>query len=186
MPDSPGTAGRHFGPLDVGPGHTGQLVDPAGPRARARARVDQDNWTTLRDLSHGPESPGAAGRHRGNSATGPCRLQQLVEPAGPGTRARVPRNSWATPRALRPRPESPGRAVELAGLRTRARVTRERWSTPRALGPDRETHRRARRTRGRSKPGPSIPGSWSTPQAHGPGPRSPGTAGGPCGTLGTA
>ena len=34
-PELPGTAGRHCGPLDPGPNHTGPLVDTRGHRIRA-------------------------------------------------------------------------------------------------------------------------------------------------------
>ena len=36
-PESPRRGGRHHGPSDLGGGEPGQLVDPAGPRAQARA-----------------------------------------------------------------------------------------------------------------------------------------------------
>ena len=99
--ESRGTGGRTSGPSDQGASCPGHLVNPAvhGPGMESPVisgqpggpwgtdRVARDSWTTLQALGHGPESPGAAGRHRGHSARGPCRLGQLVDPVGSGTLA---------------------------------------------------------------------------------------------------
>ena len=150
--ESPWRAGRHQGPSDPGGVQPGQLVNPAGPRAWARARVDWDSWMSLPALGHGPESPRAAGRHGGHSATGPCHLGQLVDPAGPGTCARVPRDCWSTPRDLRPRPESRGQAgrSRRSSHTTWRRVARDSWMTLRALGHRTESPWTGGRTHGAS------------------------------------
>ena len=73
----PGTAGRHRGPSDLGPKRNGQLVEPAGPRPRAR--VLRDSWSTTQVLGPGPKYPG-----------------QVLDPAGTRTRARVIQDSGLT------------------------------------------------------------------------------------------
>ena len=50
--ESLGRAGRHRGPLDRGPSHPPELVDPAG--YRSRVRVTRESWSTPRALGTGP------------------------------------------------------------------------------------------------------------------------------------
>ena len=163
--ESPGTAGRHCEPSDTGQfawercqhrGHSdtglirpGQLVDPAGPRTRAR--VTQNCWSTPWNLRYEPESPGRAGR--------PCQpadmiatcLGELVDPAGPRNQSRFAWDNRSTPLGLVHGPVYPGTTgphrgpldtsvirpgllVDIEGPRTRTRVAHGRWLTLRALG----------------------------------------------------
>ena len=156
--DSPRTAGRHRRHSDPSTRRPGELVDPAGPPhpsessleelvhtagPRTRAQVPQDSWSSPRDLRHGPELSGTAGRRRGLR-----------------TRVRDAQMCWSTPRAFGPwpgtsgtvgrhhgpmdtGPNRPGKLIDRVGHQTRGRVTWESWSTPHALGPEHESPRRA-------------------------------------------
>ena len=100
----------------------GVLVDPAGYGAgressgraglpgghTTRALVALEGWSSTQDLGPGPESPRAAGRHRGPRDKGPSYLGQLVDPAGHRTRVGVTREGWSTPWALGPERELSG------------------------------------------------------------------------------
>ena len=178
-------------PSDPGPGHPGQLVDPAVLRARARGA--RDIWSKSRALGHGLRSPGTAVRLHGTSDPSACF-----------------QDTWSTPRALGQGHESPGTAGRPRGptfkgivcrdsrSTTRAlrheRVARDSMLTPRDLGHDHMSPGRSGRPRGHLDPIASRPGQlvdpvgpltrarntqeiWSTPWALGLGPRSPRTAG---------
>ena len=102
-----GTAGRPLRPLDQGRSRPGQLVNTAGPRVRAR--VARGIRSTPRDIRHGRESPGTAGRPWPSDPNA-SRPEELVHTAGPKAWAGVAQDSWSTPSALGPEPHSPGTA----------------------------------------------------------------------------
>ena len=141
--ESPRTAGRPRGHSDTGPraSHTGQMIDPVGPRIRAR--VARDSWLTPRAHRHRPNSPGTADRTHGHSDPGPST-----------------RGSWSNPRALRHGLQSsstagrhpgnldtcasrPGELVNTTGTKTRARIKPESWATTWAHVHGPESPRRA-------------------------------------------
>ena len=159
---------------------------------RSHARAPRDSWSTLRDIGHGPESPGTAGRHRGPSEKGPSCARQLVKPACSRTRTRVNQG------AGRPRWPSDSTAshprllVEPAGSQTRIRDHQNYWSTPRVLGYRPKLPRTDGLHNGPLDTGPSHPGylvdnavhltgvrvawvSWSPHGTSGSGPRCPGS-----------
>ena len=127
----------------MGPGNRaqmeGQMVDPVG--TRSQARVTRDSWSTPRDIEHGPEAPGTAGRPR---VLGPG-------PESPGT-AGQPRGPWDST-ASRAR-----QLVDPAGFQTRTRGPRNYWSTPRGLGDSPQLPRRDGLPHGPTDTGPSRPG----------------------------
>ena len=123
---SPSTAGQNRGPSVTGPILPGQLVDPAGSRARAHVAqefssilldIDQSVshpgcWSTLWALGPGPESPSSGGRGHGASATRTSHPGELVDTAGPPAHAQFLRDSWSTTQALGHGPELPGTDVQ--------------------------------------------------------------------------
>ena len=127
--ESSGTAGRQRGPSDpsasyprhlvdheyVGPepDRPGELVDTAGPQTRAR--VPQETRSPGQDIGPGPESPGAAGRHRRSMGMGLSRPGTLVNTSCHRTWARVARESWSTTWAVRHVPETPRGAGRPSG-----------------------------------------------------------------------
>ena len=82
-PESPGTAGCHRGPSNLGASRSGQLVDSAG--IRTRAQVALDSWSALRAIGAGREWFGTAGQ--------PPRTSEL---------GASQRESWSNPRAIGP------------------------------------------------------------------------------------
>ena len=105
-PKSPGTAGQNRGPLhpsaghpgglvnnpsprtQAGPSRPGQLVDTAGPWARAG--VTPESWSTLQAIGPERDSPRRSRRNRRSSDTGPSGQGQLVDTAGPRTQRDFP------------------------------------------------------------------------------------------------
>ena len=166
------------------------LVDPTGPWTLARGVVH--SWLTPRDIGHGPESPGTAGRHCGHLNTGP-ELPGYVDPERPGTRALVTRDSWSTPRELGHGCESSrrlgrphgtketgasrsGQLIDIVGNWTRTQVALDSWWTPRpsdpsTIGPGELVELAGHGTRARVSRE-----RWSIPGAFGNGPASPARA----------
>ena len=119
----------------MGPSHPGDLVDPVGPRNRAR--VSKTSGRTRGPSDTSPSRPGLlidpagtltktritgkTGRPRGISGTGPSPPGQPFEPTGPWNRTQVSQDSQSTPRTPR--------------ARTQVRVTQESWSTLRVFQP---------------------------------------------------
>ena len=135
----PGTAGRPRGPSDPSTSVPGQLVNPTGPRARAR--VPHDSLSPPQALGTGPESPRTFVRHHGPSDLSVSRQGQMVDTKGLWTRAPVARDSWLTP-----------------GPRKRTRGAHESWFTPPAFGPGPESPWPAGQPRGLSDPSVSVRG----------------------------
>ena len=115
-PESPGGTGENRGPSDPSGSCPGVLVDPVGPRNRAR--VARESWWTPCALGEECESPGRAGRLRGLKEPGASRPGELVDPAGPRNRAR---EGWTAGQPRGPSDPGPSRTglmVDLAGLWT--------------------------------------------------------------------
>ena len=195
FPESPGTACQHHRPSDTGLYCPGQLVNPAGYGAgressgtaglphgpTTRARVALECWSSTQDLGNGPESPRAAGRHRGPRDTGLSYLGQLVEPAGLRTRARVARDSRSTLRARGHGPELPEMACRPRGPSDTSLNALESCSIPQALEHGPRSHETCGGARGLSEPGASPLGELVNPAGHQAQARSPGRAGQPRG-----
>ena len=151
MREWPRTAGQYLRPSDPGQTHPGHLVEPVGPRARAR--VTRDSWSTPWVLEFGHESPGKAGQtfgsprteggHRGPSDPSMIHPRMLVHTAGPRTRSLRARDSWPTLQTGDQSPSGPGELVEPAGTRAQPRGDQECWSNPRSFGPGPELPRTA-------------------------------------------
>jgi len=173
----------------------GVLVDPAGYGAgressgraglpggpTTRARVALECWSSTQDLGPGPESPRAAGRHRGPWDTGLSYLGLLVEPAGLRTRARVARDSRSTLRARGHGPELPEMACRPRGPSDTSLNALESCSIPQALEHGPRSHETCGGARGLSEPGASPLGELVNPAGHQAQARSPGRAGQPRG-----
>ena len=100
------------------PTRPGDLVDPAGPRTRAR--VAKDIGSTSRALAEERVLPGTAGQARGHSDPSVSRQGQLVEQAGFQTRVPVARDNWWMRLAFGHGLRAPGQLVDTEGPRTRA------------------------------------------------------------------
>ena len=173
----------------------GVLVDPAGYGAgressgraglpggpTTRARVALEGWSSTQDLGPGPESPRAAGRHRGPRDTGLSYLGQRVEPAGLRTRARVARDSRSTLRARGHGPELPEMACRPRGPSDTSLNALESCSIPQALEHGPRSHETCGRACGPSELGASPPGQLVDSAGHRTQARLPGRAGQPRG-----
>ena len=118
-------------------------------------------------------------------ATGPSRLGDLVDTAGPRRRARFPRDSWSNLRALLHRPEFPCHLVTTGRHETRAPFARKSRSTPRGIGPKRDMPRTDGRHRVHSDRKMRLLGELDTLQALGPMCKWPGSAARTCRPSGT-
>ena len=153
----------------------GQLVDPAGPRTRARVATD-NLWTRLA-LGHVPESPGIAGRTLRPSDPGARPPGQPADHAGPRTRARGTRDSWSTPRALGHGPESPWTPARHRGPSDKIRVSRDSGQPLRPLNPGPCTLVQVVEPAGYPTRARFAWEGWSNLRAVGPECQSPGTDG---------
>ena len=115
---------------------------PLGPRVP----FGRESWSTPRPLGPRTESAATAGRPRGSSDPGPCRLGQLVDHVAAQTRDRVGQDSCSTLRPLGPGTElartsgrtlgpsdpgqnPPGQLVDPTAVQTRDSVGRISWCT---------------------------------------------------------
>ena len=88
------------GALGTGPSLPGDLVDPVGPRNRARVSKDIVDPSGTLALRHKRELSGRAGRPRGPSDPGPSDQGHLVDLAGPQNGARVAKGIGLISQAL--------------------------------------------------------------------------------------
>ena len=151
---------------------SGRAGLPGGPTTRARVALE--GWSSTQDLGPGPESPRAAGRHRGPWDSGLSYLGQLVEPAGLRTRARVARDSRSTLRARGHGPELPEMACRPRGPSDTSLNALESCSIPQALEHGPRSHETCGGARGLSEPGASPLGELVNPAGLRPKPDPPG------------
>lgn len=135
-----------------------------------------------RDIWHGPEAPGTAGRPW-DLGPEPSRAGEFVDTAGPRAPARVAQYRWSNPRALGPGPESPGTAGRPRGPSDSRVSPWHSCSTPRHSGTVSSRPGQLVNTEGFRTRAPGARDCWLTPRAIRTGPESRGPAGGPRGPL---
>ena len=160
---------------DLCPSWPGQLMET--PSARTRDQMGQDCWPTLCQLGPGNESAWIARRPKSSLNLGPCRPEQLIDPAAVQTR------DVSARRAGRPYSSSDsgvsrlGQLVEPESVRTRTSVARDSWLTLCQLRHGTEPVGVAGAVHSSAEPGPSLPGQLVDPRPLGPGTDLAGTTG---------
>ena len=135
-----------------------------------------------RDIWHGPEAPGTAGRPW-DLGPEPSRAGEFVDTAGPRAPARVAQYRWSNPRALGPGPESPGTAGRPRGPSDSRVSPWHSCSTPRPSGTVSSRPGQLVNTKGFRTRAPVARDCWLTPRTIRTGPELRGPAGGPRGPL---